>query len=168
MEMKTSKVQRIIGCLVLVGVLAFTACKKDWLDSYSDGEYRLEENLVMNQSLFLNVLVPKDPGIVFTISDLVREELELKVSVIGSDPNASFQFVWDGKIQETAPMGVQLFLIYDGKSEDFEADLAKTVTVKLGKIFQLRSNYKDYNIRVLNGSKAQTLTLHPDSTISGL
>lgn len=165
--MKTTKVQRIIGCLILVGVLVFTACKKDWLDNYSNGEYRLEENLVMNQSLFLNVLVPKHPGIVFSITDLLRDELELKISVIGSDPNASFQFVWDGKIQESAPMGVQLFMIYDGKPEDFQPGLAKTVTVKLGKIFQLRSNYKDYNIRVLNGSKAQTLTLHPDSTISG-
>lgn len=158
--MKTVKITIALCALLLA------ACSKEHDGPENENPFRLESNLLLGNNLFLNTLEGRNSEDAFEIREIVRQDDELKVSVTGADEAGTFQFIWDGRVQESYPMGIRLIMVYNGASDSFDPEKEITVSVNLQKIIGERNNVDDYHFYVVNGSQLQTVTLNPDGTNS--
>ncbi|MFC7523043.1 hypothetical protein ACFQRK_03770 [Parapedobacter sp. GCM10030251] len=162
--MKNQFVLRLTTCMVALSTLFLLGCNKKNDGPDNEDPFRLEANLVMGSKLFANTLGSRTSEHAFEILEVIRKSDVLEVKVKGGSDAESFQFIWDGRIQESFPMGIQLILLYDNTAGDFDSDKELSVTVNLQKIIGERNNVEDYHFHVINGSKIQTATLNPDGT----
>ncbi|MGK9128415.1 hypothetical protein M1D52_20570 [Olivibacter sp. SA151] len=151
--------------LALFSVLFFS-CGKAKNEPNIEEPYKLEANLFMGNELFINTMKARNAENVFEILQVVRKNDMLDVTVKGGGTAASFQFIWDGLVQESFPMGVQLIMLYDNTNDDFDRNKEISVSVNLQKIVGERNNVNDYHFHVINGSKKQTVILNPDGSTS--
>lgn len=150
-------------------VIAFTSvlilgCGKDKPQLDDGDSYQLEANLLMGNELFRSTLDGRDSQHAFEVLDIVRRNGVLEVHVQGSDHGGTFQFLWDGRVQESYPMGIRLILVYQGSPTAFDPALETKLSVNLQKIIDERNHIDDYHFYIINGSKIQTVTLNPDGT----
>jgi len=150
--------------MLICSTLFLFGCSKEKSGPDHEDPFRLEANLLMGNKLFVNTLESRHSDNTFEIREVVRKNDVLEVTVKGSDHAGSFQFIWDGRIQESYPMGIQLIMLYDGTDEDFDSNRAERISVNLQKIIGERNNVNEYHFNVINGSKIQTVTLNPDGT----
>lgn len=151
---------------IALGPLLLGSCSKDKDDNANDSPFQLEENLIMGNKLFNSSLDDRNSKNSFEILKIERKNEILQVSIKGSDSVGSFKFIWDGRIQESYPMGIQLIMLYQGKDEDFIPTEEKVIQVNLQKIIGKRTNVNEYHFNIINGSKKKTATLNPDGTIT--
>lgn len=144
----------------------FFSCEKAKNQSNIEAPYKLEANLLMGNELFINTMKARNSENVFEILQVVRKNDMLDVTVKGGGAAASFQFIWDGLVQESFPMGVQLIMLYDNTNKDFDQNKEISVSVNLQKIIGERNNVNDYHFHVINGSKKQIMILNPDGSTS--
>lgn len=161
--MKNQLLLTLSGLMIALSTL-FLACAKKNNGPESGDPYRLEANLLMDNKLFRNTLEGRNSENTFEILEVIRKNDVLEVRVKGGDDADSFQYIWDGRVQESFPMGIQLIMLYNGADESFDSKEEITVTVNLKKIIGDRNNVNDYHFNVVNGSKIQTVTLNPDGT----
>lgn len=154
----------ISGIMVALSTLFLFGCKKENYRPDDEDPFPLETNLMMGNRLFDNSLKSRDADHVFELLDVIRKQELLEVTVKGGDSAGSFQFLWDGRVQESFPMGIRLILLYSGATANFDPNKEVTVSVDLHKIIGERNNVSDYHFYVINGSKIQTVTLNPDGT----
>lgn len=162
--MKKQLVFTLSGLMIALSTLFLFGCSKESNGPENEDPFRLEANLLMGNKLFLNTLEDRNSKNAFEVLEVVRKNEVLEVMVKGGDDAGSFQFIWDGRVQESFPMGIQLIMSYNGTTEDFDANEEITVSVNLQKIIGERNNVNDYHFNVINGSKIQTVTLNPDGT----
>lgn len=148
--------------MVALATFSMTGCNQEQAGPDNDGAFRMEANLLMGKKLFQESLDDRNPDNVFEIKDVARKSELLEVAVKGSDDAGSFEFIWDGTVQESFPMGIRLVLRYTGTDAGFDGNRDVSLTVNLRKIVGERTNLKDYHFQVINGSKLQTTTLNPD------
>src|SRR5690606_22126988 len=139
-------------------------CSKKSNGPENEDPFRLEANLLMGDKLFLNTLEGRNSKNKFEVLEVVRENEVLEVTVKGGDNAGSFQFIWDGRVQESFPMGIQLVMLYNGRNDDGDTSEEITGSVNLQKRIGERNNVNDYHFNVINASKIQTVTLNPDGT----
>jgi hypothetical protein len=164
MQISVAKSMQIF--IVFWGLLFLGGCSKEEKVTVLETPYHIEDNLILGQQLFKQRLGGRDELTSFEILTVSFHQQRLQVAVQGSDVAGSFQFLWDGRIQESYPMGVQLLMDYTGKSENFDRHQEKIITVNLSKILNDRSNLNQYHFKLINGSKAQSVILNPDSTLT--
>lgn len=162
--MKNQLVFTFSGLMIALSMLFLFGCSKESNGPENEDPFRLETNLLMGNKLFLNTLEGRNSDNAFEVLEVVRKNEVLEVTVKGGDNAGSFQFIWDGRVQESFPMGIQLIMLYNGANEDFDINEERTVSVNLQKIIGERNNVNDYHFNVINGSKIQTVTLNPDGT----
>lgn len=162
--MKKQLVSTFSGLMIALITLFLSGCSKESNGPENEEPFRLEANLLMGKKLFLNTLSGRDSENDFEVLGVVRKNDVLEVTVKGGDKAGSFQFIWDGRVQESSPMGIQLIMLYEGATEDFDTNEEITVSVNLQKIIGERNNVNDYHFNVINGSKIQTVTLNPNGT----
>ncbi|WP_188507300.1 hypothetical protein [Parapedobacter pyrenivorans] len=161
--MKNQLLLTLPGLMIALSTL-FLACTKEDNGPKSDNPYRLEANLLMDNTLFRNTLSDRNSKNTFEILEVTRKNDVLEVMVKGGGDGESFQFIWDGRVQESFPMGIRLIMLYNGEDESFDREKEITAVVNLQKIIGERNNVNDYHFNVVNGSKIQTVTLNPDGT----
>jgi len=144
--------------------LAILGCKKEKTDPVVDKPFRLESNLLMDKQLFTNRLEGRNSKNVFDILEVNRKNDLLEIKVKGGSNAEAFQFVWDGRVQESFPMSIQLMLLHDSSGGAFDEEKELTVLVNLQRIIGDRNQADDYHFHVINGSKIQTAVLNPDGT----
>lgn len=165
--MKNQLVFTLSGLMIIWSTLfLIVGCRKDNNRPDNEDPFRLEANLLMGNRLFLNTLEGRNLENAFEVLEVIRKNDVLEVAVKGGDKMGSFQFIWDGRVQESYPMGIQLIMVYSGANEDLEPNRELTVSVNLQKIIGERNNVNDYHFNVINGSKIQTVTLNPDGTVT--
>lgn len=158
--MKTKKFLLAVACVAVF----FTSCQKD---SNTDAQpYKMEANLMMDKKLFAATLKERSATNVFEIREVVRKNEILEVKVKGGGSAEAYRFIWNGLIQESYPMGIQLVMQYDNTNDDFDAAKELTVAVNLQKILGNQHKAQDFHFNVINGSKMQTVVLNPDGTNS--
>lgn len=162
--MKKQVLFTLSGLAIVLSALLLSSCSKENNGPDNEDPFRLEANLIMGNKLFLNTLDDRNSQNAFEILEVERKNELLEVRVKGSDNAGSFQFIWNGLVQLSFPMGIQLIMQYNGANEDFDTNEEVTVTVNLQKIIGERNNVNEYYFNVINGSKVQTVTLNPNST----
>lgn len=164
--MKNQFVFKLCGLMIALGILLIAGCSKEDNGPGKEEPFQLEANLFMSNDLFRNTLEDRNTDNAFEVLEIVRENAVLEVTVKGTDDIGSFQFIWDGRVQESYPMGVRLVMVYNGTDEGFDPEKETTVSVNLQKIIGEQNNVNDYHFYVVNGSQLQTVTLNPDGTTS--
>lgn len=162
--MKNQLVFTLSGLMFTLSTLFLFGCSKENNGPDTEDPFRMEANLLMGNKLFRNTLERRNSENVFEVLDVVRKNKVLEVTVKGGDNAGSFHFIWDGRVQESLPMGIQMIMLYNGVNEDFDPSKEITVSVNLQKIIGERTNVNDYHFNVINGAKKQTVTLNPDGT----
>lgn len=157
-------VSRLMALTLICGTALLFGCNKEENGPGNEETYWLEANLLMGNQLFINTLKGRSSENVFEVQEVIRKNELLEVKVKGGGDAESFQFIWDGRIQESFPMGIRLILQYDNSNQDFNEDREMSVAVNLYKIIGDRANVDDYHFYVINGSQIQTVTLNPDGT----
>lgn len=160
--------KKLVSRLTLAACIAllFIACNNEANVPEVDKPQMLEANLMMDKSLFRSSIQDRIADEVFEIKQIVRKNDVLELQLKGGGNAESFQFIWNGLIQESFPMGIQLILKYDNSNRDFDPDKEMSISVNLQKILGNQHNVNDFHFHVINGSKLQTVTLNPDGNIS--
>ncbi|MFC3198068.1 hypothetical protein ACFOET_10650 [Parapedobacter deserti] len=162
--MKKQLLFTLSALLTTLSALFLSGCSKENNGPNNEDPYQLEANLLMGSKLFVNTLEGRNSRSVFEVLDVIRKKDVLEVKVKGGGKADSFQFIWDGRVQESFPMGIRLIMLYDNADGDFDSDREMSVSVNLQKIIGERNNVDDYHFNVINGSQIQTVTLNPDGT----
>lgn len=144
--------------------LALLGCKKDNQGPDIEKPFRLESNLLMDKQLFSTQLKNRKSPNVFEILEIDRQGAILEVKVKGGSDAEAFHFVWDGRVQESFPMGIQLMMVHDDEAGEFDPEKEISVPVNLQGIIGERNHVENYHFHVVNGSKVQTVVLNPDGT----
>jgi hypothetical protein len=161
------KTQNLLTTLVLTAAicsLALLGCKKDNHGPDIEKPFRLESNLVMDKQAFSTQLKNRKSPNAFEILEIDRQAEILEVKVKGGTDAEAFHFIWDGRVQESFPMGIQLMMIHDDEAGEFDPREEISVSVNLQSIIGDRNRVEDYHFHVINGSKVQTVVLNPDGT----
>jgi len=146
-------------------VVLWAACSKSSDTPEADRPYQLEPNLILGRQLFMEAMGTRNSPLRFDILGIRRMNDSLELRVRGGGNAEAFQFIWDGRIQESHPMGIRLVLVYQG-GDDFDSDRELTVSVNLRKIIGQRENVELYHFYVINGSAIETVTLNPDGSVT--
>jgi len=162
--MKKQLVFTFSGLMIALSTLFLFGCSIESDGPEDEDPFRLEANLLMGNKLFLNTLEGRNSKNTFEVLEVVRKNDVLDVTLKGGGNSGSFEFIWDGRVQESFPMGIRLIMLYNGTNDDFDSNEEVTVSVNLQKIIGERNNVKDYHFNVINGSKIQTVTLNPDGS----
>ncbi len=152
--------------LSVLMLLFMMSCKKNEGGPDFKEPKALEANLLESAELFASTLKERGSDQTFEIEDIIRKDATLQVKVKGGGSEESFKFIWDGRIQESYPMGIMLVLKYDNHNGDFDKNKEFLINVNLQKILGDVGDTKDFHFSVLNGSKKQQKNLNPDGTIS--
>lgn len=158
-----SKITTLLSVLMLLFMMS---CKKNEGGPEFKEPRALEANLLESAELFASALKERGSDQTFEIEDIKRKDATIQVKVKGGGSEESFQFIWDGRIQESYPMGIMLVLKYDNQNGDFDKNKEFLINVNLQKILGDVGDTKDFHFSVLNGSKKQQKNLNPDGTIS--
>ncbi|MFS8615824.1 MAG: hypothetical protein FWJ85_03295 [Solitalea sp.] len=164
--MKSQFTFRLFGLAIAASMLLLAGCEKEENRPDREKPFLLEANLLLGNDLFAHTLGERNSENAFEILEIVRTGDELEVTVKGTDEAGSFQFIWDGRVQESYPMGIRLIMVYHGAQDAFDPEKEATVAVNLQKIIGERNHIGDYHFYLVNGSQIQTVTLNPDGTIS--
>lgn len=164
--MKNPLLFTLSGLIFALGVLVFAGCNKDEQEPSADEPSRLESNLLMGKTLFANTLDNRGAHNIFEILDVERNGDALDVRVKGGHDGDAFQFIWDGQVQESYPMGIRLILVCDDADGAFDKDKEFLISLNLQKIIGERHNVEEYHFIVINGSKIQTSTLDPNGKVT--
>uniref|UniRef100_F4CC97 Lipoprotein n=1 Tax=Sphingobacterium sp. (strain 21) TaxID=743722 RepID=F4CC97_SPHS2 len=164
--MKNQPLLRSSVLMLALFSVFFFSCGKANNETHIEEPYKLETNLFVGNQLFIKTMKARNSENVFEILQVVRKNDMLDVTVKGGGAAASFQFIWDGLVQESFPMGVQLIMLYENTNKDFDRNKEISVSVNLQKIVGERNNVNDYHFNVINGSKKQTVILNPDGSTS--
>lgn len=152
--------------ILFTGAFASISCQTEDHVPFAKEPQLLEENLLESSELFSTLVKSRLTDHAFVIEDIQRFDNFLSVEVTGGGSKSSFQFIWDGKIQESSPEGIQLVLIYDNENNDFEKDKELELTVNLQKIVGNGRDPANFYFSILNGSQNQRAVLDPDGTVS--
>jgi len=152
--------------LMVMVLLMSTACEKNDGPVDTTTLRVLEANLLESANLFNSALRERNTEHSFEILDIKRSDNILKVKVRGGGSEELFRFIWDGRIQESHPMGIMLVLKYDNSAGDFDLNNELVISVNLEKILVNAKNLQDYHFYVLNGSKVQQKRLNPDGSVT--
>lgn len=162
--MKNQLLLKTLLLSVTLCSLTLLGCKKNSQGPDIEKPFRLESNLLMDKQLFTTQLKGRNSADVFEILEVDRNNELLEVKVKGGSNAEAFQFVWDGRVQESFPMGIQLVMIHKDAEGDFDEEKEFTVSVNLQRIIGDRNQVEEYHFNVINGSKIQTVILNPDGT----
>lgn len=166
--MKRNSILQLMFCgLLLVATAFLNGCAKKSINH--EESVHLESNLLKGEGLFAVQIENRGKSPDFEIVDVTVAKETLEVKVKGGVQDASFRFVWDGRVQESYPMGVRLILNYDHNTDvHTNADPAssiRTLSLNLRKIIGDRP-VDDFRFFVINGSKIQTAVANPDGTVT--
>lgn len=156
-----SKTRALLSVLMLLFMMS---CKKNERGPEFKEPRALEANLLESADLFASALKERSSDQTFEIEDIKRKDATLQVKVKGGGSEESFKFIWDGRIQESYPMGITLVLKYDNQNGDFDKNKKFLINVNLQKILGDANDIKDFQFSVINGSKKQQKNLNPDGT----
>lgn len=143
-------------------VLFIIACTRDVNTDETEKPQRLGTNLMMDKSLFTTSQKERNSSNVFEIKEITRKNETLEVTVKGGGSAESFQFLWNGLILESFPMGIHLLLKYDNSNNDFDPNKEISISLNLQKILGDKYNLKNFYFNLINGSKVQTAILNPN------
>lgn len=164
---KYLKLSKNASLLTFIMMLLFTiSCEKNENSPKTKDPIKLETNLLESVELFTSALNNRNSDHIFEIKDITRQDATLQVKVVGGGAHNSFNFIWDGQIQESYPMGIALVLNYDNKNNDFDPKKEQTIQVNLQKILGGRGDIKDFHFSIINGSKKQNKNLNPDGSVT--
>jgi len=135
--------------------------------------YPLDGNLLISAQLFQDATDNRAGGDAFDILHVSRQNDTLYVTVNGPRDVQAYRFVWDGLIQESFPMGIRLVLAIDDSRGPAGPDRIAVIPLNVRNIIDQSGqatldDAAKYRFQVINGSKPQTVTAHPDGTVTSI
>jgi hypothetical protein len=142
--------------VILVCLLAFTACKKSKTDA--DSDKLLGANLLKSEQQFTELLAKRASGNgqTFSIENITRTGSTLNVEIKGGCAKERFKAVWDGVALLSYPAQIRLVLANEA-GENCNPDQRITITLDLTKI--IGDDPNGYIVHVANGSVKQDTSI---------
>ncbi len=154
--------KKLIAVISLLSV--FTSCSKN--DTLHPGPTGVLEN----KEIFDQYLVTREENTdrIFEIKTIERNSEQLNVTVYGECTSSYYKIIWDGTVMFSDPPTVNLMVALE-IPEGMVCDMSmkeQMLTVNLKDLLSEQYDRSDYVIHVLNGSKIQDKTSHPDGNVT--
>jgi hypothetical protein len=156
MKIHLQMLKTVFQAVILVGLLAFSACKKSKTDG--EGDKLLDANLLKSQQQFSDLLAKRESGNgqTFSIENITRTGSTLHIAIKGGCGKEQFKAVWDGIALYSYPAQIRLVLVNEA-GENCNPDQNITVSFNLTKIIGADPN--GYIVHVANGSVKQDTSI---------